>query len=495
MDSFQGSSPRKFISFCLENPREENCQTPDPALVQVPTGISDIISESKSHSDQQTTSREDGSDEDINAYADNIVRLKEGSILSGTEHTVDTGAQAKQVPDHTTVGLNEASQIRTSTPVPVSQGDALSTSLTSLESALRVTTTAGSSWPELVPVTIPLVREHSFRDTTLRSEDTKSSVYEVPALPGLAAQKIPPTEMSETEKTEDEISRLEYQHAQNVTFGDTESGTEGGEESDPSTRIIPQAESQSSGHVANVPVQELSGRSRAIPKQFFDETPSFYLPVGHPTVAFSEPQLYHLLRTLTNETLSQSFTTMKKMVLGAVRGAPTTAQSRTDHFRSRHRARTPYLHMDSDISEAGTESDLCSGRPVPGSSGTSAGGDMTTSYEQSDTAGKMALIAESFQKSTAEVSGKHSSSTRIQASSTNAGTFSEMSCPDETLSAIKEAAIDERTNIASQSKKVKRKPRTIQRGVPMREEFFSKIGWTRSFISGPADPLHNPCMV
>ena len=29
----------------------------------------------------------------------------------------------------------------------------------------------------------------------------------------------------------------------------------------------------------------------------------------------------------------------------------------------------------------------------------------------------------------------------------------------------------------------------------MREEFFRKIGWTRSFISGPADPLHNPLMV
>ena len=29
----------------------------------------------------------------------------------------------------------------------------------------------------------------------------------------------------------------------------------------------------------------------------------------------------------------------------------------------------------------------------------------------------------------------------------------------------------------------------------MREEFFAKIGWTRSFISGPADPVHNPHMV
>ena len=29
----------------------------------------------------------------------------------------------------------------------------------------------------------------------------------------------------------------------------------------------------------------------------------------------------------------------------------------------------------------------------------------------------------------------------------------------------------------------------------MREEFFAKNGCTRSFISGPADPLHNPLMV
>ena len=29
----------------------------------------------------------------------------------------------------------------------------------------------------------------------------------------------------------------------------------------------------------------------------------------------------------------------------------------------------------------------------------------------------------------------------------------------------------------------------------MKEEFFSKIGWTRSFISGYANPVHNPLMV
>ena len=217
-------------------------------------------------------------------------------------------------------------------------------------------------------------------------------MYEVPALPGLSTQKIPPTEMSDAEKTEDEISRLGYYHTRNVTFGDTESGTEGGHESGPSTEITLQAELGAAGRATNVPIQELTGRSRAILKQFFDETPPFSLPVGQPTVAFSEPQLYHLLKTLTNETLSQSFTTMEKMVLGAVRGAPTTAESRTDHFRSRYRAHTPHPRIDSDTSEGGTESDLCSGPPVPGSSGTSAGEDMSTSYEESDSAAEMAFI-------------------------------------------------------------------------------------------------------
>ena len=132
------------------------------------------------------------------------------------------------------------------------------------------------------------------------------------------------------------------------------------------TNLVPaqgsfrQAEPVSSGHTVNLPVQELSGRSRAVLKQSFDETPPFALPVGHPTVAFSQPQLYHLLKTLTNESLSQSFTTMEKMVSGAVKGAPATAESRTDHFRSRHRAQTPHPHRDSDTSEGGIESESCS---------------------------------------------------------------------------------------------------------------------------------------
>ena len=71
---------------------------------------------------------------------------------------------------------------------------------------------------------------------------------------------------------------------------------------------------------------------------------------------------------------------------------------------------------------------------------------------------------------------------------------SEFSSQDTTLQELREQARPI-TRTASKFKKRKSDRRLTRRGVPMREEFFSKTGWTRSFISGPADPVHNPLMV
>ena len=222
----QGSSPQKFISFCFENPREETHSTPNPTVVQIATEIGSVGLEPKNQLDQQISSKEDGSVEDVNTYAANIVRLKEKSSFPGTEQAENTEVQTQQIPGPITAGLDNTTQVRTSTPVPISPGEAHSSSLTSLESALRITTTAECSLPELVPVTSSLIREHS--GTHLSAcEDNSSSVYEVPALPGLSSQKTLPNELIDAEKTEDEISRLGYHHTRNAIFGDPESGTEG----------------------------------------------------------------------------------------------------------------------------------------------------------------------------------------------------------------------------------------------------------------------------
>ena len=89
------------------------------------------------------------------------------------------------------------------------------------------------------------------------------------------------------------------------------------------------------------PLRELSGRSRAILKQYFEAEDPYTFPVGHRTVAFTEPQIYHLLRVLTDEAISMTCTTMEQMVIGAVKGKLATAPSRTGPFKSRARHLDP----------------------------------------------------------------------------------------------------------------------------------------------------------
>ena len=109
-----------------------------------------------------------------------------------------------------------------------------------------------------------------------------------------------------------------------------ESGTEGGDESS-AYQVDPAIPSTSTGQT-RFRLNKLLGRSRALLKEYFETTEAFRLPLGHPTVAFSETHLYHFLMILTNETMSLTNTTMEKMILDALRGQPTTSQPRPDQF-------------------------------------------------------------------------------------------------------------------------------------------------------------------
>ena len=151
------------------------------------------------------------------------------------------------------------------------------------------------------------------------------------------------TDLSESERTIEETSSIGqfqlYGHIPNTS----ESGTEAGAES-----TVQIAETSQQGPNATTSrgsgdaLPELSGRARAILRTYFDEARALKLPPGHFTVAFTEPQVYHLLRVLTDETLRMSYDTMEKMVLDAVRGKPATAPSRTAHFYKRSRAECRY---------------------------------------------------------------------------------------------------------------------------------------------------------
>ena len=89
-------------------------------------------------------------------------------------------------------------------------------------------------------------------------------------------------------------------------------------------------------------------------KQYFGEAKPTTLPQGHPVITFTEPQLYHLLRVLTNETVNLSYNTMEHMVISAVKGTPATSKLRTDHFKTFRRAQTPFPSSSRETSSEGS---------------------------------------------------------------------------------------------------------------------------------------------
>ena len=206
-------------------------------------------------------------------------------------------------------------------------------------------------------------------------------------------------------------------------------------------------------------LHELSGQSRALLKECFETTEAFRLPLGHPTVAFSETQLYNLLRILTNETMSLTYNTMEKMVLDAVRGQPTTSQSCTDHFRYRTKSQTPGRGARSDSSfETESESEV-SGRPLP-----EVALERITSCEESDGATETALISLSFQKSTNVGPSTSASGSQPTIVSPDEMGSSEFASQDVTLSEIR----DQTRSGKYQEDPPAKKTEEDQKGVPQR---------------------------
>ena len=148
------------------------------------------------------------------------------------------------------------------------------------------------------------------------------------------------------------------------------------------------------------PLREFSGRSRAILKQYFEAEDLYTFPVGQRTVAFTEFRIYHLLQVLTDEAINMTCTTMEQMVIGAVKGKPATTPSRTGQFRSR--AQTPRPQQAGSSSSEGFLTD-------PGQD-SEASGDFSALLEvggismpeDNVSSGEMALIADSFKRSSIE---------------------------------------------------------------------------------------------
>ena len=379
--------------------------------------------------------------------------------------------------------------------------------LVGLEAVLDVATSSNSLLPEL-RLASHVAPQAQGQALDPAAEETTSSIQDALDLPsGQPNVRFQPSQSGVDSSAED-TSQFDVFELYGRNPYDMESETDGGDES--SFSIRPQE--PEGARIPGIPIEadelpQLSGRSRALPKRYFEGAEAFRLPVGHPTIVFTESQVYNLLWVLTDETLSISYSTMERMVLDAVKGTPTVALPKTSHFQIIGRAQTPArgYEVDSSMSESGSDSNAQTGaESSDGMGGSSFNG-------EGDSATEISLISGTFKQ--APTLSQPTSSTSVSPTVRQTGDveLSGVSSQDATLLELQVKTKENKDNATllelevktkenkdqgpSKSKTQKKKRRAPQRGIPMREEFFAKIGWTRSFISGPADPLHNPLMV
>ena len=138
--------------------------------------------------------------------------------------------------------------------------------------------------------------------------------------------------------------------------------------------------------------------------------------------------------------MSLTYSTIERMILDAMKGAPTTAPSRTDHFKSRTRAEAPMRRMDSD-SSLDSHTDCEASDPL----WLGVDSEDIASCEESDGVTEMALISESFKKSSDQAIVPPTSTATALNQSSEGLDSSGASSQDATLSVVRERTLEEKS--------------------------------------------------
>ena len=99
--------------------------------------------------------------------------------------------------------------------------------------------------------------------------------------------------------------------------------------------------------------EQLSANGRAVLRKCFAKAEPVTIPMGHPTVAFTEPQLHAILRTISSETVQSSVHVMKALLLHAAQGGI----QKLGHFRKTVQRTAATPHRVSDSSNGGTDTE------------------------------------------------------------------------------------------------------------------------------------------
>ena len=521
MDFFQGSLPPNFISFCLGNQNVDEPQdqtntridnTTRSSQSSVPVPVSNItpasvispppfpptrISLNLAQQMAPNSPLNTDSNVDVTVYANEVVqRMEEAQELTEMEspnHVWNEAATAQGQDAQETYQLPEL--VQASTRIPLDQSAAGRVSLSQLESTLTVALRSQADLPEL-QLTTDMSQEMSGVSFLQSEGEATSSVNEPPPLHGGEVQPNVSGDYSDATQTGESVSQTDCPLLYATIPFCPRSGSEGGDESGSEVHDPGQpGTSGSAPQLHEKTMRALSGRSRATLKQYFETEDPYTFPVGQRVVAFTEPQVYYLLRDLTDEAINMTCFTMEKRKIGAVRGSPATAPSRTGKFQIRTRAPTPGPHDTAGSTSEGPRTEYGSGSETYGYISMLQDVSDVPNPDESENPTEMSLIDQNFKKTAPEDTSFARQWGLPQDSSGDGAEAVERNSLDVTLSEIRDQSSGRKSRQRGSTVKSAKTKRVQRRGVPMREEFFSKLGWTWSFISGPADPLHSPHMV
>ena len=182
---------------------------------------------------------------------------------------------------------------RTSTPTLPDEDTEDVSSLSRRESALKISDTTQTQIRELVSVP-DVSRETSVASFLQYDDDASSSTFDVPSLPGGVSKVRFVKESREQHKTGDDSSQVSCLVLYGAIPGIPDSETDVGDETMTRDRSDRQLRvSGATNQLKEITLSELSARSRAILKQFFEKADPYTFPIGHRTVAFTEPHVYH----------------------------------------------------------------------------------------------------------------------------------------------------------------------------------------------------------
>ena len=224
--------------------------------------------------------------------------------------------------------------------------------------------------------------------------------------------------------------------------------------------------------------RQLSIKGRSVIRKYFTAATPVQLPAGHTTIAFNEDQVHTILRTVADESVISSYHMMKSVLLHATMGAPQDKKKSMPR-----RCPTPARRRSGS---SGDESSF-GGNTTDGYTSGAFNSDEDP-YQVGSISGTDGVSETGPAARLPETSlGLTPSTSRAEVTTPTSG--SGYSSTDHQPLSVQRRPRE--PDLASPSPPRKRRKMLSKPGKVMKDAYFKGIQWTRTFVSGPLDPVLN----